>query len=98
MAESARRRRTSSNVKGDLRRIRKNRFDYTISREPADILRFYDEMYRPYLSAVYGDRAFFEPRTNLEAKLDRSELLLVRQDGRAVAGEVTRYEPDKPYS
>lgn len=98
LAEAAERRHASADVKRSLLRIRKNRFDYTVSRAPADILRFYDEMYRPYVSAVYGDCAFLEPRANLEAKLDRTELLLIHQDGRPLAGEITRFEADKAYS
>lgn len=92
LAEAEHRRRHSGNVKEDLRRIRKSGFDIVTERSPEHIYKFYDEMYVPYVRAVYGSRAFLVSRTELDAMLSKAELLLVCRHNEPVAGQIILYE------
>lgn len=94
-AVAARRQQSAEPVKADLRRIRRGGFDFLVERSGERMLRFYDEMYVPYVRAVYGSRAFLTSRKELAAQLARAELVLVRQGGEPVAGEILLRESDR---
>lgn len=96
LAEAEHRRRHNGNVKEDLRRIRKNGFDMATERAPERIYKFYEEMYIPYVRAVYGTRAFVASRTELDAMMVKAELLLVRRQHEAVAGQIILHEGGRP--
>lgn len=88
-------RRTSGQVNADMRRIRKRSYEMAVERGSERLLAFYEEMYRPYLRNVYGARAFAASRSEVEAKAGIAELVLVREQGEPVAGQILVYENDR---
>jgi hypothetical protein len=55
VADAHRQMKQSSSLKDDLRRIRKHKIACTISRDAAELRRFYDDIYVPYIRARHGD-------------------------------------------
>jgi hypothetical protein len=88
--------RRSKNAKEDLRRMRRDEVSYEIANSEAAFERFYSEMYEPYITAIYGDRAFSMSHRELMGARDHGELLLVKMRGEAVAGLVILYEEGGP--
>jgi hypothetical protein len=78
----------SDSIRDDLRKIRKQRYQYEISRDPAMFDRFYHQMYRPYIEKAHGNRAAL---ISHEVMMNRSkiiDLLLIRKGDEYVAGEI----------
>lgn len=92
VAVAERRIRTTPHLKPDLRRIHKYRLSYAVERAPEQLLRFYDEMYVPYIRNVYGARTFLVSRAEFSAHLPNLEVVMVLRDGEAVAGGTLLYE------
>jgi len=86
----------SSNVKEDLRRIRKNALGFTVTRDPRQFDDFYANMYVPHAKRSYGEGARLWPRSLLVKHLDHGELLLVTRQGTPVAGELISYSEAGP--
>jgi hypothetical protein len=86
----------NTSVKSDLRQIRKNQFHFSITKDPRHFHDFYHRMYVPYISAVHGRSAFIWPYEAMKSELDNCELLLVRKEGRSVAGILITYEKPTP--
>ena len=80
--------RKSENIKSDLRRSKRSRMTYDITRDPQTIADFYNAMYLPYVHRVHGNRTMSTPWEELEPELDRSELMLLERDGEAIAGNL----------
>lgn len=77
----------STNVKSDLVRIRKNRLGYEIHHDLAALQRFYDQMYVPHITGVYGDSAFVTAFGELAQQLSKGALLLIKNaEGIEIAG------------
>lgn len=91
----ARRERESRNVREDLRKIRKAGFEYKVTRAEVLYRQFFDLMYRPYMDATHGEKAFAMSLQALLEKRDQSELLLVLQAGEPVSGAVLLEEGER---
>jgi len=77
----------STSVKRDVRHIRSSRFQYSTTRDPGAIDRFFADMYLPYIRQTHGDGAFAASLDKFRQEAEKgAELLLVEQDGKAVAG------------
>lgn len=77
----------STNVKSDVMRIRKNRLGYAIHHDLAALQRFYDQMYVPHITRVYGDAAFVTAFSELAEQLVKGALLLIKNaEGIEIAG------------
>lgn len=83
-------------VKSDLRRIRKAGLDYEVTRDPARMAAFYETMYVPYAGRSHGETAVVLPLERMQRKFDRCELLLVRKEGRAIAGTLIIRDEEGP--
>lgn len=82
--------RKSSSIKSDLSKIKRNGYDYVVTRDERDFDRFYREVYLPYARRIYGGMTFLMPYSDLKQFIPHSELLWVRQDGEAVSGIMLR--------
>jgi len=82
----------SRNAKEDLRRFRRSQLSYEVTTDREMFLRFHDEMYRPYIKNVYGDRAFLVSMGEFLSTIERGELLLVKQQEEFIAGQILLYE------
>ena len=52
-------------MKSDLKRLRENRLEFEITREPARFEKFYCEMHVPYIKEIRGAAAYIEPYNRL---------------------------------
>lgn len=74
----------------DLRKVRKYKLEYKISRDKAEIDHFYDTMYEPYAKQRFGDLSVIDDREEIAASgaYRQGGLLQVVHEGRVVAGVV----------
>lgn len=84
-----------SQIKSDIRRIKKNRLGYRVSNEEKDFDRFYYEMYLPYIKKIYGNFAFLMTHEEMVATLPQCKLFLITQDGEDIAGGIHVYDGTK---
>lgn len=82
------------NIKEDLRRIRKNKLEYEVSVDDKEISDFHRNMYVPYIRNTFGPSALFHSLESLKRSDGTIELLIIRKDGEAVAGQILVYEHD----
>jgi hypothetical protein len=86
------------NIRNRLNRAQKNGFGYTFSRSPADYDYFYHRMYAPYIGARHKSRARIAAHDGyMRQAFHRGGLLLVTQNGRAVAGALLQTRGDTCY-
>jgi hypothetical protein len=88
------RHRETDKVHGDLRKIRKNRLDFTVTRESDAFDHFYHTMYLPHMNRVYGDRAFLMSHEEMRQWQPKSELFLICRDGEIVAGQILVFDDE----
>lgn len=84
--------RRSDHIKSDIRRIRKNKLDYRVTRDPEEFDRFYHTMYLPYIQNNYGDRAMLMSYESMKAAQNQCELFLVTQGDNDIAGGILVYD------
>jgi len=94
-SEALARMKTSSHLKSDLRRIRKNDFRFEITKSPSKYDEFYNTMYVPYISKAYGRTAHLMPYERMKELEGQSELMLVTRHGEPLAGQILVYEHDR---
>ena len=82
----------SKTLKTDLSKIRKNHFQYEITRDKDQLDHFYRNMYVPYTTKAYGDRANLHSYENLKGHFSCGELLFVKNDIEHVAGTLLVFE------
>lgn len=78
-------------IKNILRKIRQQKLESEATRDAQVFDYFYHRMYVPYAKARFGDGAFVFPWDETKAKFDRGELVMVRQRGEYIAGELIVY-------
>ena len=84
-----------SQIKSDIRRIRRNRLEYRVTNDEKDFDHFYHTMYIPHMKNVYGDFAFLMPYEEMKAAISQSQLFLITQDGVDIAGGIHVYDGDE---
>jgi hypothetical protein len=74
--------------KEDLRRIRKNKLDYIITKEPSQLHDFYYNMYLPSVKSRHQERTIVMEFGKMMQKVEEGdcELLLVTKQGESIAG------------
>ena len=82
----------SVTIKKHLRKIRKNGLEYEVSRDRNVFSDFYNYMYLPYITRVYGNCAILHSHEDMMSKVPHSELLLVKKESNHIAGSVLIYE------
>jgi len=85
---------TSQQLKGEVRRIRKSGFTYEVTQSRDSIRDFYNRMYRPHTLLTYGSEAVPHSLDRVMGKADQCDLLLVKQGVETIAGELIVYEHD----
>jgi len=78
----------SADLKGDRRRIRKNRLTFEVDATGRHLRRFYDEMYMPYVGRAHGETALYHSCEGLRRKMAHGVLLLVKHAGEFIAGSL----------
>jgi hypothetical protein len=82
----------SENIKSDLRKIRKQNYQYEITSELDKFELFYHTMYRPYILKAHGNRAALMSYEAMINKAGITKLLLIKQGDEYVAGENLLFE------
>jgi hypothetical protein len=87
--------------KTDLRRIRKNRLEYHITKKLNHFDDFYYNMYLPYISQTFGNRAVISNydylKSNFREKGLYSELLLVKKYDENIAGTLLGFDKTRSH-
>jgi hypothetical protein len=87
-----------STLKEDLRRIRRHGLTCVATRDPRQIMEFYDTMYLPYTLKRHGSNAPTQNRASLEgrAKTGSLEFISIYHQGSMVGGSVIDYSVNPP--
>ena len=88
----------SSTFKADLRRIRKNHFQYEVTRDKDQFDHFYHSMYVPYITRAHGDRALLRSYDQLRHYFSCGELLFVKNKSKYVGCSLLVFEDDSVYA
>lgn len=84
--------RRSRNAKKDMSRFARAGVSYEIRKDRQAFDDFYHRMYKPYMTAVYGDRAFVMGYHDMVRRIDHCELLLIKRRDEYVSGAILVYE------
>jgi len=85
---------TSENIKSDIRKIRKSKLEYEVTKNRELVDKFYYQMYVPHITKVHQDRALLMSHMAMINKLDKCDLLLIKMGDEYIAGELLIYEND----
>lgn len=81
-----------SQIRSDMRRIRKNKLSFEITHDSCHFDNFYYNMYKPYIVAAHGNRAIIYTYNDIKKEFENGELLLIKKENQYVAGEVLVYK------
>jgi hypothetical protein len=87
---------TLRRVNGDIRRIRKHKLSFEITRDPQKFDEFYYNMYVPYISKTFGSAAYVYSYRHQKRLFRFCDLILINQQERVVAGQFIWYDGDDP--
>ena len=84
--------RRSTQIKSDIRRIRKSRLKYRVTSDPDEFDQFYYSMYLPHIQRVFGDHAYLMRYKQMQEAIPHCELFIITQDGEDIAGGILVYD------
>jgi len=87
---------TIEKIKCDLRRVRKSQYAHQVSHERKEFIDFYNHMYVPHTTKNYGNEATLHSLEGILKKFEWSELLLIKDGEKPIAGEVIEYQSNGP--
>jgi hypothetical protein len=87
--------RINKSIKNEMRKIRKYKLEYELTKEQVHFNNFYYGMYLPYLKKRYSKEAILEEYNDLQAVFKQGELMLIKKDGIPVAGHLIEYRKNK---
>ncbi len=71
----------SHQVRSDLRRVRRQQYEYTITHGVIPHRHYYRTMHRPFIRRSHGDAAFFDPLAEFRPLFTKHDLLLLHKHG-----------------
>lgn len=80
--------RANRSVKGDMRRIRRERLTAEVSRAEPDCEIFYHTMYVPYMRRRHGELAVIRSLPQMRRAFRRGGILWVLREGQRIAGDL----------
>jgi hypothetical protein len=83
-------------IRSELRAIRKGGLQGRVTREPACFDDFYHNMYVPHVTRAHGSSVYVSPYDTMRARLADSDLVLIHDGERDIAGMMVLYEQDRP--
>ena len=75
-------------LRSDLRKIRKYKYSYEITRDPAKFEYFYRQMHSPYILKRFGKLSIVTGFHQLKSIFEKGRLLLIRRENDYVAGNI----------
>lgn len=94
IGEALERTKKIGNIREDLRKIRKHKFQYVISNDPQDYESFYTNMYIPYVTKTYGESAITMAHKEMQECQKSADLLQIQCDDEIIAGVILLHEND----
>lgn len=77
--------RSSSNIRRDMRRVRRHKYEPLVSRGLEDFDTFYHSIYLPFSRGRHGELLIVREAHDLRRRVQRGGILWVQRDGRRVA-------------
>jgi hypothetical protein len=85
-------------VKTDIRRIKKNKLKFELTKKLSQFKKFYYDMYLPYITKTFGNEAVIENYDYMKQRFKKggmyNDLLLVKNDKEYIAGTLLGYKKD----
>jgi hypothetical protein len=82
-------------LKSDMRRIRNRGLHFEVKNELSHYRSFYENMHIPYIKRIYGNTALIPSHQSFEKKFQNCELILIKKEGKHIAGCVIRYNKNR---
>ena len=79
-------------IRSDVSKLEKLNMQYEVTNERHRFERFYTDMYLPYITKVYGNRAFLMPYDEMMDNCENCDLILIKKDGEDIAGILLHYK------
>lgn len=89
----------SQSVRSDLRRVRRQNFEFEVTRDAGKFRDYHRHMHVPFIRQTHGAAAYFDPLAEWRPRFTKHDLLLVRRQGEngpAIAGGLILYERHGP--
>jgi hypothetical protein len=83
-------------IRTDLRVMDKSGLHGRVTKDPALFDDFYHTMYVPHVTKAHGSSVYVTPYDEIQERLADSELVLIRDGERDVAGMVIVYDEERP--
>ena len=78
----------NESLSSDLRRIRKYKYSYKMTRDSADFEHFYHHMYLPYLPKRFGKSTILSDFHSMKLIFEKGQLLLVKRGNEYISGNI----------
>jgi len=79
-------------LKSNIKKIKKNNLEYTITKDPFYFQFFYNNMYLPYISKRHGNTAIIISFDKMKRSFENGELLLIKDGQEIIAGVILDYK------
>jgi hypothetical protein len=83
-------------IRSDLQALHNAGLQSRVTKDPECFDDFYHEMYVPHVTKAHASSVYVTPYDEMRARLDDSELILVHDEVRDVAGMMILYEDARP--
>ena len=83
-------------LRSEVRAIRKGGLQGRVTREPERFDDFYHNMYVPHVTRAHGSSVYVNPYDSMRARLADSDLVLIHDGERDIAGMMIVYDDDRP--
>lgn len=83
--------RLNRSAKYNVKKIKKNKLEYKLSRENSHFDHFYKNMYLPYIRKRHHKQAVFRKYEEMKNSFQNGELLFIRKNGSYIAGVIIDY-------
>ena len=83
--------RNKRSLKSDLGRIKKNNLHFELTNEPAQFDNFYHNIYLPYITKRFGNRAVIVTYDFMKREFRNCDLLLVKKEKEYISGILLAY-------
>jgi hypothetical protein len=83
-------------LRSEVRAIRKGGLQGRVTREPESFDDFYHNMYVPHVTRAHGSSVYVNPYDTMRARLADSDLVLIHDGERDIAGMMIVYDEDRP--
>ena len=84
--------RTQNTLRSVVSKIRKNNLEFELTKDQHHFENFYNNMYLPYITSAYENKAHLMTYDEMKKKSQNCELLLIKKEKKYIAGILIDYE------